>query len=183
MFVVLLGACGTSRQPATGTGEGPAADADTAAAPRSEEERREAEILNANRSSLRDLHVTQLNDLPEKLTQEHVTREGRVDSTAGFRIQILSTRNVALADSVAGRFRVWADSTISGYQADTYQFFQQPFYKVHVGDFLDRRRAIEYSRLVQRRFPDAWVVHDRIEPRRVPADTVRFEFQEKPLRR
>lgn len=178
LAVLLMAGCATPRQTGPGTAPGgEQAPADTVRQTH-EEGYSQRDFLNANRSSLRDLHATQVNDLPKGLMQERVVRETQVDSTAGFRIQILSTRDIAVADSVASRFRVWADTALTGYQAETYQYFQQPFYKVHVGDFLDRRRAIEYSRLVQSRFPEAWVVHDRIEPGQVPADTTTFGFRE-----
>lgn len=173
---LLAASCSSTGQlPSPGGGE-PAPD-DTAAVEEEAPPGSNQELLNANRSSLGDLHATQQSDLPETLMQHREVLERSVDSTVGFRIQIHSSRSLQMADSVASQFRVWADTTLT-FQADTYTFFQQPFYKVHVGDFRDRSRADTYSRLVQRRFPDAWVVPDRIEPGRIPADTARFELVE-----
>lgn len=178
--VLLAASCtGTSRLP-SGPGAGEDTPADSAAA-RTEGDARpgsERELLNANRSSLADLHATQHSDLPEKLMQQRKVREEPIDPTVGYRIQIHSSRSLLQADSVASQFRMWADTTLT-WQAETYTFFQQPFYKVHVGDFRDRGRAQTYSLLVQRRFPDAWVVPDRIEPGRIPADTTRFALRER----
>lgn len=142
------------------------------------DEREILAMLDANRSSLGDLYVTQQNDIPEVFLQEQDGNRQQADPYAGYRIQILSTRDLAMADSVAGKFRVWADSTISGYNAESYTIFRQPFYKVHVGDFQNRELAGEFSSVVQRQWPDAWVVPDRIEPERIPADTARFELAE-----
>lgn len=172
----LATSCSSSGQ-LSSPGDGQPAPEDTAAAEEKAPPGSTRELLNANRSSLGDLHATQQSDLPESLMQQREVRERPVDSTVGFRIQIHSSRSLQIADSVASQFRVWADTTLT-YQADTHTFFQQPFYKVHVGDFRDRSRAETYSRLVQRRFPDAWVVPDRIEPEQVPADTARFELIE-----
>ncbi|MDZ7774055.1 MAG: hypothetical protein U5K31_15125 [Balneolaceae bacterium] len=179
LAVALLAAScsGPARMPSE-PGGGGEAPGDTAAAATDETRTAsEQELLNANRSSLADLHATQHSDIPETLMQQREVREEPIDSTAGFRIQIHSSRSLQLADSVASQFRVWADTTLT-FQADTYTFFQPPFYKVHVGNFRDHRRADAYSRLVQRRIPDAWVVPDRIEPDRVPADTTHFGLRE-----
>lgn len=134
-------------------------------------------LLDANRSSLSDVFNSQQHDMPAHLT-EKASPERKVarDPHEGFRIQILSTRNMELADSVSVQYRTWADTTITGYKGKAYVSFKQPFYKVHIGDFQDRERAIRYSRLIKKKYPDAWVVHDRIEPDSAPADTVRFEL-------
>lgn len=116
-------------------------------------------------------------DMPEVFQREAVQEEKEVDEYAGFRVQIASTRDVVHADTTRDNFRAWADSTIEGYQADTYEFFRPPYYRVHVGDFQNRDTAIEFSKLVKQRYPDAWVVHDRIEPEKVPNDTIKIQFK------
>ncbi|MDX1636713.1 MAG: SPOR domain-containing protein [Balneolaceae bacterium] len=128
--------------------------------------------LAAYRNSLSDLYATQNHDIPDHFMQAvDSTQASARDPFDGFRIQVVSTRNVQLADSLAKSFRIWSDTTIIGYSPKTYVFFKQPHYKVHVGDFSQRRRAIQFSRIVKNRFPDAWVVHDRINPYLIPADT------------
>lgn len=125
------------------------------------------------RNTLADVYSTQQHDTPKALFQTYKGDQPvERDPFDGFRIQIASSRNVAMADSTAKMFRLWADTTITGYQPDTYVSFKQPYYKVHVGDFHNRDRANRFSRLVKRKYPDAWVVHDRINPYLVPADTV-----------
>lgn len=134
-------------------------------------------LLEENRSSLRDLHTSQNHDIPEVFLQKDSSDVSLNDDPFdGYRVQIISTRNQPLADSVATNFRAWADTTIVGYTANTYVFFKQPFYKVHIGDFQKREQANSYSKIIKRRYPDAWVVHDRIRPSKVPADTASFSF-------
>jgi hypothetical protein len=94
----------------------------------------------------------------------------------GYRIQILSTRELTNADSVAASFRVWSDTTITGYNAKAYVSFRQPYFKVHIGDFQQRNQANSFTQLIKQKYPDAWVVHDRINPADVPADTASFSF-------
>lgn len=155
---------------------GPASGADsarTAAASPAEEFN-----LADYRNTLADVYSTQQHDLPEAFLRTYKGDQPvERDPFDGFRIQIASTRNVALADSTAKKFRLWADTTFTGYQPETYVFFKQPYYKVHVGDFHVRERANRVSRLVKRQYPDAWVVHDRINPYLVPADTARIELR------
>ncbi|WP_310685435.1 SPOR domain-containing protein [Aliifodinibius sp. S!AR15-10] len=131
--------------------------------------------LAAYRNSLSDLYSTQNHDMPAFFMESYDSDgSGNRDPFQGFRIQLISTRNVSMADSVAKSFRIWSDTTITGFTPETYTTFQQPHYRVHVGDFNNRQRAIEFSQLVKRKYPDAWVVHDRINPYLVPADTTQI---------
>ena len=136
-------------------------------------------LLDDTRSSLSDVYLTQKQDIPDIYLKADSAGE-RIyrNPYDGYRIQILSTRNVERADSVANSFRMWSDSTISGYAADAYVSFRQPHFKVHVCDFQLRDQANRFSRLIKKRYPDAWVVHDKIEPSDVPADTASFSFVE-----
>ncbi|WP_445664953.1 SPOR domain-containing protein [Fodinibius sp. AD559] len=135
-------------------------------------------VLDETRSSLSDVYLTQKQDIPDiYLKADSIEEQINRNPYAGYRVQILNTRNVEQADSVANSFRMWSDSTIAGYKADAYVSFRQPQFKVHVGDFQIREQANKFSRLIKNRYPDAWVVHDRIEPSDVPADTATFEIK------
>jgi len=117
-------------------------------------------------------------DIPETYLIERVREESEADRYAGFRVQLLATRNIAEADSASDEFRIWASERIDGYEPNTYVFFRQPYYRVRAGDFRDRDTAIEFSRLIKNRFPGAWVVHDRIEPDQVPSDNTEFQLRD-----
>ncbi|MEL7834757.1 SPOR domain-containing protein [Fodinibius sp. Rm-B-1B1-1] len=135
-------------------------------------------LLDNTRSQLNHVYLTQKQDIPEiYLKADSSKEEINRNPYDGFRIQILSTRKVEYADSVANSFRMWADTTITGYSADAYVSFRQPYYKVHIGDFQQRNQANQFSRLIKPKYPDAWVVHDRIEPANVPADTATFQIK------
>lgn len=111
--------------------------------------------------------------------REVVREESEAERYAGFRVQIISTRNVAEADSLQDDFRAWANERFDGYDPEVYVFFRQPYYRVRTGDFRDRNQAIEFSRLLKIRYPEAWVVHDRIEPDRAPGQNRTIRFQER----
>ena len=124
-------------------------------------------------SSLSDTYRNRTNEIPEEYIKrkEEIVEENK-NPYEGYRVQIFSGPNVALADTAAKRFRAWSAEHIEGYQADTYTFFKAPYYRVHVGDFHEREIAIQFSNLLKRRFRDSWVVFDRVDPFKVPADTV-----------
>jgi hypothetical protein len=123
-------------------------------------------------SALSDTYFNRSNEIPEayERIKEEIVEEEK-DLYEGYRVQIFSGQNVALADTAARHFRAWSAEYIDGYQAETYTFFKAPYYRVHVGDFHDRTLAIEFSNLVKRRFRDSWVVYDRVNPFNVPSDT------------
>lgn len=135
-------------------------------------------LLFDYRSDLTDRFDNLQHDIPEIFTREIVRDDSDVDQFAGFRVQILSTRSVTEADSTRDNFVAWADTTMYGYQPDAYVIFRQPYYRVRAGDFHSRDMAIEFSRLIKNHFPNAWVVHDRVEPDLVPSDTTDIRFRE-----
>lgn len=135
------------------------------------------QLLYEHRTHLADRFSSIVAEIPDSFLREMVIEEPEIDETAGFRVQIISTRDVALADSVRDEFRVWAAERVEGYQPEAYIFFRQPYYRVRVGDFNNRRRAIDFSNMLKNRYPDAWIVHDRIDPELVPADTVSIQIR------
>jgi hypothetical protein len=136
-----------------------------------------SENASALLSRLSDTYYSNGNNIPEEFARIKKEKEVEVDLTKGYRIQVYSGQDVFEADTVASRFRAWSDTTIVGYQAETYTFFKTPYYRVHVGDFHDRDKALDFSKLVKRLFRDAWVVYDTVDPYLVPVDTVQIRLQ------
>lgn len=134
-------------------------------------------LLLQTRSKLSNHYSENREQVPEVFLQEIIVEERERDPYAGYRVQLLSTRNVAEADSVRDHFVAWADSAIAGYEPDAYVIFRSPHYRVRAGDFQDRDRAIHFSGMLKSRYPDAWIVHERIEPAKVPADTSEIRFK------
>ncbi len=143
------------------------------------EEMNETErMLFENRSELTDQFASVDHDMPEVFLKEVVREEQAVDEYAGYRVQLLTTRQVAVADSTKDEFRVWAATHIAGYEPEAYVIFRQPYYRVRAGNFRNQARAVDFSKLLKDKFPNAWVVHDRIEPSNVPADTTTIEMKQ-----
>tara|TARA_R110002124_G_C8969280_1_gene514866 strand:- start:3182 stop:3736 length:555 start_codon:yes stop_codon:yes gene_type:complete len=128
-------------------------------------------------SNLSDTYSSNTNTIPPEFSEIKKEVKEDIDLTKGFRIQIYSGQDVFEADTIASRFRAWSDTTIVGYQAETYTFFKTPYYRVHIGDFHDRERAFLFSKMVKRLFRDAWVVYDTVNPYLVPEDTTQIKFQ------
>ncbi len=125
--------------------------------------------LEAYRSTFADLHAGARNEIPVHYLQpekQEDTRD-RADQNHGFRIQIISTQDAQLADEILEDFEEWISSVSEPPQPRTYMVFQQPYYRVHVGDFLDRQKALEFTDFVRLRYPEAWVIHSQIHPGRV----------------
>ena len=121
-------------------------------------------VLFDSRSSLSDQFYSITNDVPEAFRQD-ASLQLVGEDIAGYRVQILSTRDVAAADSTLDDFRVWASENLDEHSnIDVYIYFRQPYYRVRAGDFRNRENAIEFARIAKQQYPDAWVVHDRINP-------------------
>lgn len=137
-----------------------------------------ASLLTRTRNKLADTYLTQQHDVPEAFLKVDTTDNSYYNPFDGYRIQIHTSRDLSMADSVSTQFRLWADTTFTNYTPQAYVFFKQPYYKVHVGDFQDREKANILSRIIKKKYPEAWVVHDRIDPGNVPADTTKIKLQE-----
>lgn len=102
------------------------------------------------------------NTIPEAFQVDVALSQANTNS--GFRVQIISTQDVRLAENLRIEFNSWLDDEVPEYNANAYILFRQPFYRLHVGDFRSRADAIEFAQVVKRKFPDAWVVFDTIDP-------------------
>ncbi|HLX12244.1 MAG TPA: SPOR domain-containing protein [Bacteroidota bacterium] len=79
------------------------------------------------------------------------------DTISGFRIQVLFTKEIGDANLVRDTL------TAALPQEYVYVVYEAPYYKVRVGNFLDRATADGYLRSVTTKgFPDAWVVPDKV---------------------
>jgi hypothetical protein len=171
---IFIYSCGTTKKSSRDAGTEDASDEMTDAADESAAEvsREFIALLNTNRSSLNDVYSTQKSEMPDLFLQNDSLARDIGDPNQGYRIQILSTRNVSEADSVASGFRFWAVENIKDYVPETYVLYRQPYYKVHVGNFQFQDKAMQLNTLVKNEYPDAWIVPDEVEADLVPPDTL-----------
>jgi len=96
-----------------------------------------------------------------------VSETAPLETTPGFRIQVLSTTEIDTANAVKNELSNLPESV------GIYVIYDSPYYKVRVGDFLLRPDANQLLKtLIVRGYTDAWIVADRIlkaPPPRRPA--------------
>ncbi|MEO1022567.1 MAG: SPOR domain-containing protein [Bacteroidota bacterium] len=175
--MILIAGCSGAKETQSPQSAGPEVDLDKIIIDSGEEKDESSSLpdpYGEDRSKLSDTYSSQSNAVPEAFQYIQVPKEEVRDPYQGYRIQIFSGEDVQYADTIAAKFRAWADSTLIEFQPETYTFFKTPYYRVHVGDFQERNRAIMFSNIVKRNFRGAWVVNDRINPWQVPADSIRF---------
>jgi hypothetical protein len=173
MCSILISSCGSSKKTAKKTPKTPS----KTTSKKTSSKKILIALLNRDRSKLNDVFATQGNKIPKAFTKKPDTRNIG-NPNKGFRVQIISTRNVANADSIAKGFRFWADSMITPHAPKVYVLFKQPYYKVRVGNFQFQQRALKLEKILKPRYPGAWVVHDNIKPNYVPPDTVSFKIED-----
>lgn len=134
-------------------------------------------MLENTRSKLSDVYASSQNEMPAIFNQESFRRDIG-DPNQGYRIQILSTRDVAQADSIAKDFRTWVQGQFNNYIPKVYVLYRQPYYKVHVGNFQFHDHALKLNKILKSRYSDAWVVPDEVEPHLVPPEDMDFGLDE-----
>lgn len=91
--------------------------------------------------------------IPEEPTEVSSVTE----IVSGFRVQVSFTDNIEHASKIKNDVStLFADQSV-------YVVYEAPYYKVRVGDFLNRPEAnITLRELVERGYKDAWVVPDKV---------------------
>lgn len=106
----------------------------------------------------------------ERINEELRMKDAKVDTNAlpGYRIQIFFGSNMRDAQAAMGSFR----AKYPDYSSQVYQLYQQPSWKVRVGNFYREIEAQDLLNQVRKDFPDAFVVKDKIKlPPLPPVDT------------
>jgi len=95
----------------------------------------------------------------DTLLQMHVIQNEKFPVISGFRIQIYKeSGNTALDKALAIR-----DAFEKRYNIPAYITFNEPYYRVRVGDFRTRLDAIRFLEKIKRRYPLAWEIKDDIQ--------------------
>lgn len=111
-------------------------------------------------------------DVPARLLDGTPAASGP-RTAQGYRIQIYSSRDKGEADRYLDRATEWwlnqqRTGAFDGVYAESatpppvYLVYVQPYYRVRVGNFADRSEAAATLRLARSRFPDAFIVPDRV---------------------
>lgn len=99
--------------------------------------------------------------IPDSTIINRLLEEGAVESQRdGYRVQILTTRFVAEADSLRNKLTPIIEDSI-------YITYEVPNYKVRVGDFINRKEAENLQGIIKNLgYSTAWIVRSRVEPRK-----------------
>ena len=120
-----------------------------------------------------DVRIEVEHDVPTPL-MENTAATGVDVTMAGFRVQIFSTldqEEAALSQDAAQQYwrRLVAQGRVPEWLPDelpVYRFFRQPYYRVRVGDFVERAVADTVAAIFVRRFEGSFVVPDQVTIRR-----------------
>lgn len=99
---------------------------------------------------------------------------GQLHEADGFRVQVFSSLDLTEAASMEDAVKNFWENlvrtdpmAVEGMTVPTvYRLFRQPYYRIRVGDYLDRARAEKAARLLADRFQGAFVVPDRVSVRK-----------------
>lgn len=95
----------------------------------------------------------------DTLIQLHKLQNKKFPVIPGFRIQIYKeSGNTALDKALAIR-----DKFEKKYDIPAYITFNEPYYRVRVGDFKTRLEAIRFLDKIKRDYPLAWEIKDDIQ--------------------
>lgn len=110
----------------------------------------------------------------DSLLQLHIAYNAAFPVMPGYRIQLfMESGNSALtaAEEIQEEFKEKHDNI------PAYITFGEPYYRVRIGDFRTRLEATEFLDQIQRHYPQAWVVKDKINFPELPKNqkTIRYE--------
>ncbi len=95
----------------------------------------------------------------DTLIQLHILQNKKFPVMPGFRIQIFKeSGNTALDEALAVR-----EQFEKKYNLPAYITFNEPYYRVRVGDFRTRLEAIRFLEKIKRTYPLAWDIKDDIQ--------------------
>lgn len=98
--------------------------------------------------------------IPDSTIINQLLEDGALESQRdGYRVQVLTTRFVAEANSLRNKLVPMIRDSI-------YITYEVPNYKVRVGDFINRREAENLQDIIKNLgYSTAWIVRSRVEPR------------------
>jgi len=91
------------------------------------------------------------------------------DEIAGFRVQLIATRDEAEAHAVTR-------NAVISFNEPVYREYDNPYYKIRLGDFNSRFEAAQLQeKAIQLGFHEAWVVRAMIKRSKLPPGTARTD--------
>jgi hypothetical protein len=116
-------------------------------------------IQNTEQDSIRDFSKMYIGDARiDSLLRLNVMQNKKFPTVPGYRIQIFKgSGNNALNEALVVR-----DKFMAKYHGvPAYITFNEPYYRVRVGDFRTRVDAIRLLQRIKRQYPLAWEIQDK----------------------
>jgi len=98
-------------------------------------------------------------DKIDSLVQLHIEYNRMYPVTQGYRIQILKASGNESLDIIEESETKFSEKYVD---IAVYLTFDEPYYRVRVGDFRTRLEAEEFLKKINREYPGAWVIQDDI---------------------
>ena len=93
-----------------------------------------------------------------ELVLKHILiNEARKEKMKGYRVQIHFGAEKAKALDIKSKF------ILQNHKVDAYLDYQQPYFKIRVGDFRTKLEAYKFMQEISGNFPGAFIVSDDIE--------------------
>jgi len=98
--------------------------------------------------------------LPD-LVERHKYLNKQIESIDGYRVQIFTASRRYLAQQQRAKFEAMYP------EIQSYLSYEDPYYKIRVGDFLKKREADLFNNQIREEFPDSFVLSSKVLPPRV----------------
>ena len=104
-----------------------------------------------------DTNITEINVIKDDRIDEVKQSYHSTFKLKGYRIQIFSGNIKKEANKIRLKFTQLFDET------ETYSVYEQPYFKVRVGNFKTKIEALEFKIELTEEFPNCFIVKDNIE--------------------
>ena len=104
------------------------------------------------------IHIYESNDVKNTMLKDAEYTRLTHGTFSGYRIQINFGQDRNQANKVRGDFSVKYPGI------PTYMAYQQPYFKVNVGDFRTKLEASKNLNLIRKNYPGSFIVKDKIYP-------------------
>jgi len=112
----------------------------------------------AQNSSDTAIHIYESNEVKNAIQKRADYAHLAHGTFKGYRIQINFGQDRNEANRVKGDFNTKYPGI------STYMSYQQPYFKVNVGDFRSKLEAVKNLNLIRKNYPGAFIVSDKINP-------------------
>jgi len=108
---------------------------------------------------LEGIVMLQMDSLILENYNKHLVQNSKYRGVSGYRIRIFSDNGMGAKEN---QKRVRAEFLSSFPGIPTYYPYEGSYYKIYVGDFRTKRDALKILDSIRRKFPDAFIVEDKI---------------------